>query len=219
MFWVIQTLNGISFGMLLFLLAAGLSLIYGLMKILNLTHGSFYLLRRLYRLDGGAQHRKPLPRGLAQQSRHCARRHADGAPPAAAPASSGAAADIAHVRLPFHILRSCDFYLGRQPADDAEARHVQPVGSAWRLLLSFVSLVHHCVRAPRRCAALVAPGGHPPGRDAARGRRRRGNRPRAGDQRIAAVHIGVCAGRISRRAGWNHGRTYHGRLSRAPISR
>jgi branched-chain amino acid transport system permease protein len=43
-FWVIQTLNGISFGMLLFLLAAGLSLIYGLMKILNLTHGSFYLL-------------------------------------------------------------------------------------------------------------------------------------------------------------------------------
>jgi branched-chain amino acid transport system permease protein len=43
-FWVVQTLNGISFGMLLFLLAAGLSLIYGLMKILNLTHGSFYLL-------------------------------------------------------------------------------------------------------------------------------------------------------------------------------
>ena len=44
MFWVIQALNGISFGMLLFLLAAGLSLIYGLMKILNLTHGSFYML-------------------------------------------------------------------------------------------------------------------------------------------------------------------------------
>jgi branched-chain amino acid transport system permease protein len=43
-FWVVQTLNGISFGMLLFLLAAGLSLIYGLLKVLNLTHGSFYLL-------------------------------------------------------------------------------------------------------------------------------------------------------------------------------
>jgi branched-chain amino acid transport system permease protein len=43
-FWVVQTLNGISFGMLLFLLAAGLSLIYGLMNVLNLTHGSFYLL-------------------------------------------------------------------------------------------------------------------------------------------------------------------------------
>jgi branched-chain amino acid transport system permease protein len=43
MIWFINTLNGISYGMLLFLLAAGLSLIYGLMKILNLTHGSFYL--------------------------------------------------------------------------------------------------------------------------------------------------------------------------------
>ena len=43
MVWVIHTLNGISLGMLLFLLASGLSLIYGLMKILNLTHGSYYL--------------------------------------------------------------------------------------------------------------------------------------------------------------------------------
>jgi branched-chain amino acid transport system permease protein len=43
-FWIIQALNGISFGMLLFLLAAGLSLIFGLMKILNLAHGSYYLL-------------------------------------------------------------------------------------------------------------------------------------------------------------------------------
>ena len=43
-FYAVQALNGISFGMLLFLLAAGLSLIYGLMKILNLAHGSYYLL-------------------------------------------------------------------------------------------------------------------------------------------------------------------------------
>lgn len=43
-FWAIQTLNGLSFGMLLFLLAAGLSLIYGVMRILNLAHGSFYVL-------------------------------------------------------------------------------------------------------------------------------------------------------------------------------
>lgn len=43
-FWATQLLNGISFGMLLFLLAAGFSLIYGLMRILNLAHGSYYLL-------------------------------------------------------------------------------------------------------------------------------------------------------------------------------
>ena len=43
-FWTFQLLNGLSFGMLLFLLAAGLSLIFGLMRILNLAHGSYYLL-------------------------------------------------------------------------------------------------------------------------------------------------------------------------------
>jgi branched-chain amino acid transport system permease protein len=43
-FWSLQLLNGLSFGMLLFLLAAGLSLIFGLMRILNLAHGSYYLL-------------------------------------------------------------------------------------------------------------------------------------------------------------------------------
>jgi branched-chain amino acid transport system permease protein len=43
-FWALQLLNGLSFGMLLFLLAAGLSLIHGLMRILNLAHGSYYLL-------------------------------------------------------------------------------------------------------------------------------------------------------------------------------
>jgi branched-chain amino acid transport system permease protein len=41
---LLQALNGVSFGMLLFLLAAGLSLIYGLMRILNLAHGSYYVL-------------------------------------------------------------------------------------------------------------------------------------------------------------------------------
>jgi len=42
--WVLQLLNGIAYGMLLFLLAAGLTLTFGLLRIVNLTHGSFYLL-------------------------------------------------------------------------------------------------------------------------------------------------------------------------------
>lgn len=42
--WIIHTLNGISFGMLLFLLASGLTLIFGLMSITNLSHGGYYLL-------------------------------------------------------------------------------------------------------------------------------------------------------------------------------
>jgi len=43
-FIVLQTLNGLSFAMLLFLMASGLSLIFGLMNLVNLAHGSFYLL-------------------------------------------------------------------------------------------------------------------------------------------------------------------------------
>jgi len=43
-FWLVQTLNGLSFGCLLFLLASGLSLIFGLMRIINLAHGSFFML-------------------------------------------------------------------------------------------------------------------------------------------------------------------------------
>src|SRR5690242_13610173 len=39
-----QLLNGIQLGMLLFLLAAGLTLIFGIMDLDNLAHGSFYML-------------------------------------------------------------------------------------------------------------------------------------------------------------------------------
>ena len=43
-YWLTHIVNGLSFGMLLFVLAAGLSLIFGLCRIVNLSHGSFYLL-------------------------------------------------------------------------------------------------------------------------------------------------------------------------------
>lgn len=39
-----QVLNGLSFGALLFLLASGLTLVFGLMGIVNMAHGAFYLL-------------------------------------------------------------------------------------------------------------------------------------------------------------------------------
>ncbi|MBI4771579.1 MAG: branched-chain amino acid ABC transporter permease [Chloroflexi bacterium] len=40
---IIQLLNGLVFSLLLFLMAAGLSLILGLMDVVNLAHGAFYL--------------------------------------------------------------------------------------------------------------------------------------------------------------------------------
>jgi branched-chain amino acid transport system permease protein len=43
-FLINQTFNGVSYGALLFLLAGGLSLIFGMMRIVNMTHGSYYLL-------------------------------------------------------------------------------------------------------------------------------------------------------------------------------
>jgi len=39
-----QVLNGLSFGALLFLLASGLTLVFGLMRIVNMAHGAFYML-------------------------------------------------------------------------------------------------------------------------------------------------------------------------------
>jgi branched-chain amino acid transport system permease protein len=44
LYFIEQLLNGIQLGMLLFLLAAGLTLIFGIMDLVNLAHGSLYML-------------------------------------------------------------------------------------------------------------------------------------------------------------------------------
>jgi branched-chain amino acid transport system permease protein len=41
---LIQILNGLQYGLLIFLAASGLTLIFGIMGIINLSHGSFYML-------------------------------------------------------------------------------------------------------------------------------------------------------------------------------
>jgi branched-chain amino acid transport system permease protein len=42
-FWIVQAFNGISYGALLFLIGSGLSLIFGVMRIVNLSHGAYFL--------------------------------------------------------------------------------------------------------------------------------------------------------------------------------
>ena len=42
--FLIQLLNSVQYGLLLFMLAAGLTLIFGIMGVVNLAHGSFYML-------------------------------------------------------------------------------------------------------------------------------------------------------------------------------
>jgi branched-chain amino acid transport system permease protein len=44
LYFIEQCLNGIQLGMLLFMLAAGLTLIFGIMDLVNLAHGSLYML-------------------------------------------------------------------------------------------------------------------------------------------------------------------------------
>ncbi len=41
--FLIQVLNGVQYGLLLFLIASGLTLIFGIMGVINLAHGSFYM--------------------------------------------------------------------------------------------------------------------------------------------------------------------------------
>jgi branched-chain amino acid transport system permease protein len=42
--FLIQVLNGVQYGLLLFLVASGLTLIFGIMSVINLAHGSFYMM-------------------------------------------------------------------------------------------------------------------------------------------------------------------------------
>ena len=41
---LLDILNGVALGMLIFILAIGLSLIFGMLDVINLAHGSLYLL-------------------------------------------------------------------------------------------------------------------------------------------------------------------------------
>jgi branched-chain amino acid transport system permease protein len=43
-FYLIQLLNAVQYGFLLFLVASGLTLLFGIMGIINLAHGSFYMI-------------------------------------------------------------------------------------------------------------------------------------------------------------------------------
>src|ERR1700716_2762177 len=48
LYFIEQCLNGVQLGMLLFLLAAGLTLIFGIMDLVNLAHGSLYMIRAYF---------------------------------------------------------------------------------------------------------------------------------------------------------------------------
>ncbi len=72
----ISTLNGVLFGMLLFLMASGLTVIFSMMGVLNFAHASFYMLGAFF----GFEISRHI--GLLARSRHRAaagREHRHGA--------------------------------------------------------------------------------------------------------------------------------------------
>ena len=52
-----QALNGLSYGVLLFLLSVGLTLIFGMLDVVNLAHGSYYMLGAYAGLTPHRRHR------------------------------------------------------------------------------------------------------------------------------------------------------------------
>lgn len=50
-FFAIQLLNGVQYGLLLFLIASGLTLVFGIMGIINLAHGAMYMIGAFLAFD------------------------------------------------------------------------------------------------------------------------------------------------------------------------
>jgi ABC-type branched-subunit amino acid transport system permease subunit len=69
--FLIQLLNSLQYGLLLFMLAAGLTLIFGIMGVVNLAHGSFYMLGAYLAWALTAQFQQP---DTGHRGRHGARR-------------------------------------------------------------------------------------------------------------------------------------------------
>ena len=72
---VTQTTGALIIGMLLFLVAAGLTLIFGVLKVVNFTHGSFYMLGAYFALSifqhTGSYTLTILGAGVATAFSHC----------------------------------------------------------------------------------------------------------------------------------------------------
>ena len=78
LYFIEQCLNGVQLGMLLFLLAAGLTLIFGIMDLVNLAHGSLYMLGAYFAATFAALTGQLRARRHPGAGRHARRRHGAG---------------------------------------------------------------------------------------------------------------------------------------------
>ena len=70
-----QCLNGLQFGLLLFLLAAGLTLVFGIMDLVNLAHGSLYMIGAYFAATFAAWTGSFVLGVVLALARHARRRH------------------------------------------------------------------------------------------------------------------------------------------------
>ena len=197
-----QCLNGMQFGLLLFLLAAGLTLVFGIMDLVNLAHGSLYMIGAYFAATFAALTGSfvlgailalvaTLVVGMAVEViAHAA---------AVWPRSSRSCAR--HLRPDAVLQRAGAADLGPGRPDACRCRPVLTAGAdAARRLLPGLSPRHHRRDARGRAAALRPGDAH--ARRHADPRRRLQPRDgrRARRQHQAALHAGVRPRRRARRA-------------------
>ena len=113
--------NGITLGGLYFLVATGFTLIFGLMRNVNLAHGSLYLFGGYMGYEAGA-----MDRLVAVQLRHCVyllrhRRHRHAVLHLSPHGGAGSAPDAGDARAVDRLFRSDGLGLGRQRHPDRYA--------------------------------------------------------------------------------------------------
>ena len=148
---IVQTLNGLQLGVLLFLIAAGLTLVFGVMDFINLAHGVQYMLGAYLAVMFYGLHRQ-LPVRAGARARRRARLRAAarvrGVPPSLRPRPSRSGdRDLRHHPVPEP---GREDRLGRGAAEPADAGDVLRLGRAdARHPLSGVAARHHRLRASR----------------------------------------------------------------------
>ena len=198
-FWLLLTVNSVTFGGLLFLLSAGFSLIFGLMRIPNLTHGSMFMVGAYLGttfFSGALGFTLNFWVGAVITALEVAVLGAlmerSVAAPARRPAIGAGAGDA---RRLLHGRRSLPDGLGRRSdlgGDAAGAGRLHPRRHGGGAALS---ARHHRHRRGVRHRALADARAHPARRHDPRRRRRSADGARGRHPRVATVHHRVRAGR------------------------
>ena len=150
-----QLVSGLSVAMLIFLVASGLTLIFGVVNVFNFAHGSFYLLGTYFayqtvQMSGnfwtGLIHRR-------HRRRDCW--HADGIPVLKKDLREGrgrALPDPPHLFLYSHPRRRGEIHLGLGVQNHTQTRVPRGLGEPGARRGPFVQYLHYC-RGPG-CGAL-----------------------------------------------------------------